>query len=410
MKIKVLHIIGGPYTNGAYKGANILHNALLELNIESKILNDRPDKINPSAIGDRDNNIVYINNNFFTRLINIIFINLEKILKTIYLPSPRGTFTLGLFGFDITKIKEYKDADIIHIHWLSQGFINLKSLSKINKPVVWTMRDMWAFTGGSHYTMEFEKYEKSFLSKIIQNYKKKSYTKNFHFIAQSDWLRNKAQKSNVLKEFSVKRIYNNIDLKSFDSIKKEDARSFLKISTKKQIILFGADNPQSKRKGWDIFVDSLKKLDRSKYYLLIFGNFWSQKTLDETGIEYKSLGFINDKKILNNTYSCADLFVASSIQDSMPKTFAEAMSCQTPVVCFDNTSLSEIVDHKINGYVVENFDSDQLKVGINWLSEEIKKDTYSKNSARTKAENFSSEISAKKYIDLYKNILNKKSD
>ena len=69
-------------------------------------------------------------------------------------------------GFDITKVKEYQKADVIHIHWLSQGFINLKSLSKINKPVVWTMRDMWAFTGGPHYTMDFENYEKSFFLKF----------------------------------------------------------------------------------------------------------------------------------------------------------------------------------------------------------------------------------------------------
>ena len=50
---------------------------------------------------------------------------LEKILKSIYLHSPRETFTLGFFGFDITKLKEYKNADIIHIHWLNQGFITL---------------------------------------------------------------------------------------------------------------------------------------------------------------------------------------------------------------------------------------------------------------------------------------------
>jgi glycosyltransferase involved in cell wall biosynthesis len=48
------------------------------------------------------------------------------------------------------------------------------------------------------------------------------------------------------------------------------------------------------------------------------------------------------------------------------------MSCGTPVVCFDNTSISEIVDHKVNGYIVKNFDADLLKKGIDWLSKEIK--------------------------------------
>ena len=403
MKIKVLHIVGGSLTNGAAKGANILHQALSKLNIDSQLLNDSPLKIDNTY-----ENIIFINNTFFKRLINNIFINLEKILKSIYLHSPRETFTLGFFGFDITKLKEYKNADIIHIHWLNQGFITLKSLSKIDKPVVWTMRDMWAFTGGSHYTMDFQKYEKSYVSKLIQAFKKKYYKKNFHFVAISDWLKNKAQNSNVLKEYKVERIYNNIDLENFNSISKNKARSFLEISTKKQIILYGAQNPQSKRKGWDIFVETLKKLDKSKYFLLIFGNFWSQEILDNIDIEYRSLGFIKDKEILNNTYSCADFFVASSIEDGWPKTFAEAMYCQTPVICFNNTSISEIVDHKINGYIVENFDSNQLKVGIDWLSKEIKKNDQKGDSAKAKIKNFDANLIAKKYINLYTKILTKK--
>ena len=400
MKIKVLHIVGGSLTNGAAKGANILHQALSKLNIDSQLLNDSPPKID-----DTYKNIIFINNTFFKKIINNIFVFLEKILKSIFLHTPRETFTLGFFGFDITKLKEYKNADIIHIHWLNQGFIKLGSLSKINKPLVWTMRDMWSFTGGSHYTMDFEKYEKSYISKIIKNFKKKNYNKNFHFIAVSDWLRNKAQKSSTLKEYDIKRIYNNINTNDFDIITKKHAKSFLKISTKKKIILYGAQNPQSKRKGWSIFIRTLKKLDNTKYFLLIFGNFWSQESLDKIGIEYKSLGFINDKKILNNTYSSADLFVASSIEDAWPKTFAEAMYCGTPVVCFDNTSISEIVDHKVNGYIVKNFDADLLKKGIEWLSREIMKNSFNKNSSRIKISNFSGDVIAKKYIKFYEKIL-----
>ena len=400
MKIKVLHVVGGSLTNGAAKGANVLHEALLSLKIDSKLLNDSTPKVK-----NIDKKIIFINDTFFKRIINNIFVYLEKILKSIFLHAPRETFTLGFFGFDITKLKEYKNADIIHIHWLNQGFIKLGSLSKINKPLVWTMRDMWSFTGGSHYTMDFEKYEKSYISKIIKNFKKKNYNKNFHFIAVSDWLRNKAQKSSTLKEYDIKRIYNNINTNDFEIITKKQAKSFLKISTKKKIILYGAQNPQSKRKGWSIFIRTLKKLDNTKYFLLIFGNFWSQESLDKIGIEYKSLGFINDKKILNNTYSSADLFVASSIEDAWPKTFAEAMYCGTPVVCFDNTSISEIVDHKVNGYIVKNFDADLLKKGIDWLSREIMKNSFNKNSSRIKISNFSGDVIAKKYIKFYEKIL-----
>ena len=401
--MKILHIVGGSSLNGAYKGANILHQALLELKVNSKILNDNPTKNNKE-----DKNIIYINKNIYNNLINKIYIFIEKTLKTLYLPSPRSTFTIGLFGFDVTKVKEYKDADIIHIHWLNQGFIKLKSISKIDKPVVWTMRDMWPFTGGSHYSVDFQKYEASSVSKKMKNYKKKIYSKNIQFVAISDWLKMQAEKSSVLEGYNIKRIYNNIDLRDFNIITKEKARSILKISTKKKVILFGAQNPQSKRKGWDIFVETLKKLDKSKYFLLIFGSFWSSKILDDIGIEYKALGFVNDKKILNATYSGSDLFVFSSIQEAFGKTWAEAMACETPIVCFNNTSIAEIIDHKINGYIVDKINSDELKKGIDWMSEEIEKENYSNIKAKDKVIDFDAKNIAKKYIKLYEELLDRK--
>ncbi len=398
--IKVLHIVGGSTKNGAFKGAHILHKALCDLKIDSKVLNDH------NSINEfREKRIISINNNLHKKLLNKMFIIIEKTLKSLFLPRPRETFTLSLLGTDITKLKEYKEADIIHFHWLSQGFISLSSLAKINKPTVWTMRDMWAFTGGSHYLMDFEKYEKTYISKIIQNFKKKVYQKNFRFVAVSEWIRSRANKSSVLKKYNINKIDNNIDLQNFNYTPKKIARKNLKISTKKKIILYGAQNPQSPRKGWDIFVKTLKKLDKSKYFLLIFGNFWSQKVLDDIKIEYQSLGFIDDKKKLNNAYSCADLFVASSIQDAWPKTFAEAMFCGTPVVCFDKTSISEIVDHKINGFVVKKLNSNKLLEGIEWLSKEVSNNKSVSFKARKKILEFDSKKIAKKYINLYQEIL-----
>ena len=403
MSIKVLHIVGGSSTNGAAKGASILHEALIKLKVNSHLLNDSTPK--NFTFGK---NASTINKTFFTNIMYKFYVNIEKLLKLLFLHSPRETFTIGLFGFDITKLKQYKNADIIHIHWLSQGFIRIGSLSKIKKPVIWTMRDMWAFTGGSHYTMDFNKYEESKLSKIIQNIKKKNYKKNFHFVAVSDWLKDKGQNSYVLENFNVKRIYNNIDVKNFLSISKNDSKLALGIETKKRIILYGANNPQSKRKGWNIFVEALKKIDKSKYFLLIFGNFWSQETLNKIGIEFKSFGFISDYKKLNLIYSCADFFVASSIQDAWPKTFAEAMYCNTPVICFKNTSIAEIVDHKINGYVVEDFDPVKLKKGIEWMSNQIENNKIRENVTKDKIKNFGSTEIAKKYIELYQKVISEK--
>ena len=107
MGIKVLHIVGGKFTNGAVKGAQILHEALIENNIDSKFINDTP-----SNLKQTKNNIIFVNNTTLKKIFYFICTNLEKILKTIFLPSPRETFTLSFFGRDITKLEGYKTADI----------------------------------------------------------------------------------------------------------------------------------------------------------------------------------------------------------------------------------------------------------------------------------------------------------
>ena len=403
MKIKVLHIVGGSQQNGSFKGAEVLHQALLKQDIDSKILNDSQANLIKTS-NNADEGISTINNNFFSRFMNKLFVLIEKFFKFIILHSPRDTFTFGLLGTDLTKLKEYDEADIIHIHWLNQGFIKLKSLSKIDKPTVWTMRDMWPFTGGPHYTLDFKKYESGYLSKKMKSFKSKIYRDNFNFVAVSEWLKNEAQKSEVLKKNKIIKIYNNINLKDFKIIPKKTARSNLNISTKKQIILFGAQNPQSLRKGWEIFVNSLKKIDISSYYLLIFGNFWSHKTLDDIGIEYKSIGFVNDNKKLNYIYSSADFFVASSLQDAFAKTFVESLACGTPVICFSDTFGKEVIHHKRNGFIVDDFDADKLKNGIEWISNEIKKEKFKEKIFDDNILKFDSELIAKQYIGLYKSI------
>tara|TARA_X000000950_G_scaffold289310_1_gene411849 strand:+ start:31768 stop:32967 length:1200 start_codon:yes stop_codon:yes gene_type:complete len=398
--MKILHVVGGPPLNGAYKGAFILHEALIDQNIDSFILNDCP-----QYAKTKDKNIYYINENIYKKFLNFIYVFVEKLIKSILLKTPRSTFTIGFLGFDITKIPQYKDADIIHIHWLSQGFIRLESLKKIKKPIVWTMRDMWPFTGGPHYTVDFEGYENKFLSKFIKAYKKKTYKKNIQFIAISNWLKLQAEKSNVLSNFEIQKIYNNVDIKNFKLLDKKHAMSSLKIKTDKKIILFGAQNPQSKRKGWNILVDTLKKVDTSKYFLLLFGSFWSHETLNKIGIEYLSLGFLDDKKKLNAAYCSSDFFLFPSIQEAFGKTCIEAMACGIPVICFRDTSISELINHETDGYIVDNINSNDLKTGIEWMEKRVDENHFLNETVRKKVSNFSAKSIAKQYMNLYSSLL-----
>lgn len=404
-KIKVLHLVGGPLTAGAFKGSLILHKSLLKLGIESKILSDRPPSDIKYLPKNDVKNLVFVNKNFFRKILNRLFVIMEKTFNVLFLKTPRSTFTLGLLGFDLTKLDEYNDADLIHIHWLGKGFIKLSSIKKVKKPIVWTMRDMWAFSGGSHYTSDFKEFEKGYISKIIKNYKKGIYSEKIQFIAISNWLKKRAEESNILKNSNLRLIHNNIDLENLNFLDKDKARSFLNISTSKKIVLYGAQNPQSPRKGWNVFFETLGSLDKSKYLILIFGNFWSKESLNQIGIEYKSFGFINDKNLLNAIYSSSDMFVFPSIQEAFGKTWAEAMACGLPVVCFNNTSASDYINHKLNGFVVDNISSEDLKKGIEWMSKKIDEKKNFKHLSKNQIEKFDPKVVAQQYIKIYSEII-----
>ena len=105
-------------------------------------------------------------------------------------------------------------------------------------------------------------------------------------------------------------------------------------------------------------------------------------------------------------YSLSDVFVMPSTQEGFGKTAAESMLCSTPVVCFKNTAVSEIVSHKKNGYCANYLNSKSLSKGINWILEDSKKFRKIKKSSRTAIKKkFNSILIAREYIKLYKLIL-----
>ena len=146
-------------------------------------------------------------------------------------------------------------------------------------------------------------------------------------------------------------------------------------------------------------------LDLSKYYLIIFGSFWSHRSLDDLGIEYKSFGYIKDVSMLRHIYSAGDFFLAPAIQDGWPKTFGESLLCQTPVISFKNSAIGDVLTHNETGYIVENYDSNELSNMIKDLSKpSMDTSIVQKNGRNLILNHYSPSSIAKKYISLYKDI------
>lgn len=408
--MKILHVVAGDLTGGAARGAYWLHLGLRDLGIDSKIITN-------STVTFNDKNIISLSKNTKSGiLISIIKRKINNLAVGLYRNRKKIIFNTGFDGLDFTKTREYQEADIVHLHWIN-GFVDIKHLSKISKPIVWTMRDMWPMTGGCHYTMGCERYKfgcgkcsqlssslEYDLSKIILNRKKKYFPKDIKFVGISNWLSEKAKESYLLKDFDIVTIHNSINTKEFFPIEKQIAKTILGISTNTKIILAGAKNVNDFYKGFGKLLDAIQLLEKERYCFCFFGNF-NAEIVDKLDIEYINFGYLHDNISLRLLYSAADVFVASSIMDAFGKTLVESMACGTPVVCFDATGPKDIVDHLINGYKASPFDSVDLAQGINWILTHSNYASLSQN-AREKVSNcFDNKIVAKQYIGLYRSLV-----
>jgi len=410
--MKVLHIVAGDLTRGAARGAYWLHQALVELGIDSKIWTN-------SKVTFGDTRVISTLKTKKDKIFDLIRAQLDSNLQRFYPKRNKVIFSTGLFGLDFTTSQEYQQSDIIHLHWINQGFVNIKHLSKITKPIVWTLRDMWPLTGGCHVAaaLNCKNYKngcgnckqlnsstKFDLSRYIFKRKQKYLPEHTKIVGISNWLSNEAKKSKLFKDFDVRTIFNNVNCKEFFPINKKTAREILGIKTDKKIILAGAQSLKDFYKGFDKFIDAIIKFDKNKYLLCFFGNL-DKSVADSLGYEYKNFGFLYDTLSLRLVYSAANVFVAPSIMDAFGKTLAESMACGTPVVCFDATGPKDIVSHKVDGYKARPFDTSDLANGIEWVLNYPEYDRLCENAREKVVENFDSKIVAQKYIQLYEEIL-----
>lgn len=408
-KLKVLHIVGGDLNAGAARGAYWLYLGLNRLGVDSKIYTNSKNTFS-------DDNIFTINKSKIENFLCFFRGWLEKIIPKIY--GVKGNFSTGCFGKDFTKSKLYNDADIIHLHWINDGLVNIKHLRKINKPIVWTLRDIWPISSGCHVdyyncncckTGSKCKYlnikSKFDISKYFFNRKKKYYPKHMKIIGISNWLSEKARNSKIFCEYDVRTIHNNINIDDFYSVKKSTSKKVFGINSDKKIILCGSTNLENAWKGLNEYQDAISKLDKEKYLLCFFGNF---KKIPDSFLEYEhfNFGFLDDNTSLRNAYNCADVFVAPSIVEPFGKTIIESMACETPIVCFDATGPKDIITHMHDGYKAKPFDSYDLAKGIEWVCNNRNYNALCLNARDKVLKKFDSNVIAKKYIDLYDELIN----
>lgn len=313
--------------------------------------------------------------------------------------------------------------DIVHLHWLAEGFVRLESIAKFPCPIVWTLHDSWAFTGGCHLPGNCIRYQRSCgrcpvlgssaegdLSRRIWTRKRQSWSEiPIALVAPSRWLADRARSSSLFSSARIDVIPNGVDSDFFCPGNKQAARESLGFKGGEKVLLFGGKNILTdKNKGFAFLESALHKLPgplKDQSILVVFGGSGEE---DLSGLPVKTLnaGVINDDKSLVQLYRAADVFVLTSCQENLPNVVMESMSCGTPCVAFGVGGVPEMIESQVNGYICHPQNIDDLASAIIRMLEDRSLRNRFSVACRNKAEgHYSMKLISNRYLNLYAELL-----
>lgn len=336
--------------------------------------------------------------------------------------SRKNLFTVSIAdrGITITDHPLFRQADVIHLHWINQGMLSLDEIDHIlssGKKVVWTLHDMWSFTGICHHAWGCDHYENGcgrcpFLGSgspkdlSAQLFKKKQLiysSAGIRFVCVSRWLADKAVQSALTSGHTIDVIPNIIDTALF-SPGENNRHQHQRCKT----IVMGAARLDHPIKGFDylkralqILVDE-KRIKPDSVKLLLFGGVKHPASFfQEIPVTYEYAGQIVDEKEIADLYRRADAVVVPSLYETFGQTLTEGMGCGCPAISFDNSGQTDIITHRQNGYLARYKDAHDLAEGIYWTLFEANNDMLPQNAREKVVTHYSEEKIAEKYIQVY---------
>ena len=409
--MKVLHLSESD-SGGAGRATLRLHQGLQRIGVDSQILVQLKYSDNKAVLAPRTTF-----GKFCAKL--KLLEHLDALPLKLYPQRKAGDFSLQWLPDRIaSKVAQFAP-DVVNLHWVCHGYLSIESIAKFKTPIVWTLHDMWAFTGGCHYSQECDRYINSCgtcpqlssskngdISRWVWQRKLKAWQDlNLTIVTPSTWLAKCASSSSLFKDVRVEVIPNGLDTQQYKPIPQQVARELLNLPQHKQLILFGAMYPNSdRRKGFYLLQQALQSIKKSAKHdsieVVIFGAARPKEPI-ELGLPCHYLGKLNDDISLAVVYSAADVFVAPSTQDNLPNTVMEALACGTPCVAFNIGGMPDMIEHQHNGYLAQALDSEDLARGIIWVLEN-QETNHLRHRARQKADKeFTLDLQARRYKSLY---------
>jgi len=409
--IRVLHLSESDVDNGGARAAHRLHQGLRSLGCHSQMLVRAKFGTDSAVIRE-------------TSLQTKASPPLSGLPLRFYPKRPGGIFSTQWVPDVLAKrVKQY-NPDIVHIHAVCNGYLQIETLRKFQKPLVWTLHDMWPFTGGCHYNQDCDRYQKSCgacpqlgsdrlndLSHWTWKRKANAWKDlDLTLVATTSWMAECARSSSLFHDTRIETIPLGLDTDKYKPHNRHFAREALNLPQDKHLVLFGAIGGTSdRRKGFHLLQPALQRLSNSGWKdqieLVIFGSSQPEQAID-LGFITHYVGRLNDDLSLALVYSSADVMVVPSVQEAFGQTASEAISCGTPVVAFNATGIKDVIDHQQTGYLATPFEVEDLAKGIAWVLEDQERYCQLQFQSREKGlRDFASKTQAVRYLPLYTELI-----
>lgn len=410
----VLHLSTFDLQGGAALAAFRLHRALGELGVRSRMRVQLKQGDDPLVTGSEGR---------LAQLKDAAIAGADRIPLAMHPKRARTSFDLQWLGSGPGAAGTGAAADVVHLHWVAGGFLGIRALRRLGRPLVWTLHDMWPFTGGCHVSGDCERYRDRCgrcwqlgsttshdLTRWVWWRRQRAWRGlDLSLVAPSRWMAERARSSSLFRDRPISVIPNGVDTSMFKPLDKAWARTSLGMAPDRPVILFGGSSPiADPNKGFTTLVEALHIARRegalAGHELVVFG-CGAPVPAPDTGLPTRYLGRLSDEVALALVYNAADLVVVPSRQESFGQTAAEALACGTPVVAFDATGPRDIVEHRVGGYLATPYQTDDLAHGMIWALRPEAKAELARQARRRTVERFALDTVARRYADLYRSIL-----
>ncbi len=413
--MRVVHLSWSDRHGGAARAASRLNAALNEAGIQSSTL---------SAVGYLDAAGQQHPLKGIDRILARGSARIDQLPLAIYRGRENVLFSPACAPDRLSRRLQLLDADLLHLHWVNNGFMRIETLPTLNKPIVWTFHDMWPFTGGCHYSNGCHNFSTSCgacpqlrsnhardLSYWTFRRKKVAWSKTpFDVVTPSRWLTEVASSSVLLRHRAIHTIPNAIDTVAFAPVEKSLAREEFGLPRDGIVLLFGAlTSDGDQRKGFHFMAPLLGRLakqhSQKAIHLAVLGmKAPPERHLYPFPVTY--LGVLDDDKAIARAYSAADVLVVPSIEDNLPNSVMEAASCGVPSVAFRTGGLPDMIKHSRSGYLAEPFDIEDLAAGVSSLISKPHAAAEAGRCARQHViENYSYRLVARQHEELYSKLI-----